>query len=268
MICFALAALLVATVHSCGTPTYQPTLSRVVGGVNARPNSWPWQISLQIDKKGNWVHNCGGTLIDQRWVLTAAHCISKKITYRVALGKHVLSANEPGSVFAAVEKTFCHEKFSMLSAASGYDIALVKLAAPVVLDDKIELGCIPAPDTILPNNYSCYITGWGFMKAGGAVSDILQQAFLPVVDHTICSKPDWWGSIVKQSMVCAGSDGIVSGCNGDSGGPLSCQNANSVWEVHGIVSFGSIFCSQKKKPTVFTRVSAFNDWISKKMMNN
>ncbi|XP_017590589.1 PREDICTED: chymotrypsin-C-like [Corvus brachyrhynchos] len=64
-------------------------------------------------------------------------------------------------------------------------------------------------------------------------------------------------------MVCAGGDGVVSGCNGDSGGPLNCQRDDGIWEVEGIVSFGSgLSCNMIRKPTVFTRVSAFIDWIN------
>uniref|UniRef100_A0A8C9PZ56 Peptidase S1 domain-containing protein n=1 Tax=Spermophilus dauricus TaxID=99837 RepID=A0A8C9PZ56_SPEDA len=64
-------------------------------------------------------------------------------------------------------------------------------------------------------------------------------------------------------MVCAGGDGIISSCNGDSGGPLNCQAENGAWEVHGIVSFGSgQGCNTLKKPTVYTRVSAYIDWIN------
>uniref|UniRef100_A0A4W3GIF2 Chymotrypsin-like elastase family member 2A n=1 Tax=Callorhinchus milii TaxID=7868 RepID=A0A4W3GIF2_CALMI len=243
-------------------PTNKPVLSRVVGGEDAQPNSWPWQISLQVARDGSWFHTCGGSLIDQRWVITAAHCISSKNIYRVALGKHVLSASEEGSMFVDVEKTFTHEKFIIIFAVNGYDIALVKLAEPVPLTDKIELGCIPPAESILVNNYSCYISGWGLLQAGGSVSDVLQQALLPVVDYPTCSLLTWWGPFVKESMVCAGGDGVVSGCNGDSGGPLNCQNAEGAWEVHGIVSFGSALCSHKNKPTVFTRVSAYNNWIS------
>ncbi|XP_059807820.1 chymotrypsin-like elastase family member 2A [Hypanus sabinus] len=269
MIRCALAALLIATVYGCGTPAYQPILSRVVGGTDARPNSWPWQVSLQVSREGRWSHICGGSLIDSKWVMTAAHCINTKYTYRVGLGKQVLSEDEAGSVYAPVEKMFRHEKFSMIFAANGYDIGLLKLAEPVVLTDKIELGCIPAAGTILPNNYNCYITGWGLLKAGGTtVSNVLQQAYLPVVDYATCSQPSWWWFTVKKSMVCAGGDGVISGCNGDSGGPLNCQNAAGTWEVHGIVSFGSSRCSEKNKPTVFTRVSAYDEWLTEKMMNN
>ncbi|PKU30332.1 hypothetical protein llap_19364 [Limosa lapponica baueri] len=98
--------------------------------------------------------------------------------------------------------------------------------------------------------------------AGGPLADVLQQALLPVVDYETCSQRDWWGSNVRTTMVCAGGDGVVSGCNGDSGGPLNCQR-NGVWEVDGIVSFGSgLGCNTAKKPTVFTRVSAYIDWIN------
>uniref|UniRef100_A0A8C7WTL4 Elastase 3 like n=1 Tax=Oryzias sinensis TaxID=183150 RepID=A0A8C7WTL4_9TELE len=149
------------------------------------------------------------------------------------------------------------------------DIALIKLSEPVTLSDHVQLACIPPAETVLSNLYPCYITGWGRLYTGGPIADNLQQALMPVADHATCSQPDWWGFIVRTNMVCAGGDGIVAGCNGDSGGPLNCQNAQGVWEVHGIASFVSgLGCNFEKKPTVFTRVSAFNGWIDQVMMNN
>uniref|UniRef100_A0A8D2M6Z4 Peptidase S1 domain-containing protein n=1 Tax=Zonotrichia albicollis TaxID=44394 RepID=A0A8D2M6Z4_ZONAL len=233
--------------------------SRVVGGEDAVAHSWPWQISLQYSRSGSWSHTCGGTLIAPQWVLTAAHCISSSKTYRVVLGKQDLSeADEPGSVAVAVEKTI-----GWNISRSGNDIALVKLAEEVQETDTVRAACLPAAGKILSNNYPCYVTGWGRVRTNGPLADALQQALLPVVDYETCSKWDWWGSLVRDTMVCAGGDGIVSGCNGDSGGPLNCQRDDGVWEVEGIVSFGSgLKCNMKNKPTVFTRVSAYIDWIN------
>ncbi|XP_070955002.1 chymotrypsin-like elastase family member 3B isoform X2 [Macaca nemestrina] len=103
---------------------------------------------------------------------------------------------------------------------------------------------------------------WGLqVEANGPLPDKLQQALLPVVDYEHCSKWNWWGSTVKKTMVCAGGD-IRSGCNGDSGGPLNCPTDDGGWQVHGVTSFVSSFgCNTQRKPTVFTRVSAFIDWI-------
>ncbi|XP_039611590.1 elastase 2 like [Polypterus senegalus] len=260
-------AFLVAGVYSCGVQDVPPLLSRVVGGVDARPNSWPWQISLQYSKNGDWAHTCGGTLIATNWVLTAAHCISSSRTYRVALGKYNLKDNEPNSVAIDAEKIFVHEKWNSLFIIN--DIALIKLKEHVTLSTSIQTACLPLDGLELPNDYPCYITGWGRIYTNGPLADNLQQALLPVVSYDICSKSDWWGGTVKRTMVCAGGDGLLSGCNGDSGGPLNCQNANRAWEVHGIVSFGSgLKCNMAKKPTVFTRVSAYIDWINAIMTSN
>uniref|UniRef100_A0A8C9FX44 Peptidase S1 domain-containing protein n=1 Tax=Pavo cristatus TaxID=9049 RepID=A0A8C9FX44_PAVCR len=78
-----------------------------------------------------------------------------------------------------------------------------------------------------------------------------------------CTQPDWWGSLaIRTTMICAGG-AEQAGCNGDSGGPLNCQAEDGHWEVHGIASFVSALgCDTPKKPTVFTRVSAFEDWIA------
>uniref|UniRef100_A0A672TZE4 pancreatic elastase II n=1 Tax=Strigops habroptila TaxID=2489341 RepID=A0A672TZE4_STRHB len=235
--------------------------SRVVGGEDAVPHSWPWQISLQYSRNRQWYHTCGGTLIKANWVLTAAHCISSTLTYRVLLGKQVLSEeNEPGSVTVSVVKTIVHEKWD--SDLIINDIALVKLAEEVQESDTIQAATLPPAGQILENNYPCYVTGWGRLWTNGPLADVLQQALLPVVEYDICSQWSWWGSYVLPTMVCAGGDGVISSCNGDSGGPLNCPQGDD-WEVAGIVSFGSsLGCNTLRKPTVFTRVSAYIDWIN------
>uniref|UniRef100_A0A3B5QF46 Elastase 3 like n=1 Tax=Xiphophorus maculatus TaxID=8083 RepID=A0A3B5QF46_XIPMA len=194
---------------------------------------------------------------------------STKFSYRVFVGKHNLVEEEAGSKAILPEKIIVHEKWHPIFVAFGNDIALIKLSEPVTLSDQVQLGCIPAPGTLLTNLYPCYITGWGRVYTGGPIADKLQQALMPVADHATCSQSDWWGIAVRTSMVCAGGDGIIAGCNGDSGGPLNCKNAEGFWEIHGIASFVSGFgCNYEKKPTVFTRVSAFNSWIDQVMLNN
>uniref|UniRef100_A0A8D2KWV3 Peptidase S1 domain-containing protein n=1 Tax=Varanus komodoensis TaxID=61221 RepID=A0A8D2KWV3_VARKO len=198
-------------------------------------------------------------ILSQVFSFPLALCSSSR-TYRVVLGKQNLKEEEVGSVAVAVEKMIVHEKWNSFLIIN--DIALVKLAEPVTLSDTIQPACLPPADSLLPQDYPCYVTGWGRLWTNGPIADTLQQALLPVVDHQTCTQRDWWGSQVKDTMVCAGGDGVVSGCNGDSGGPLNCQEKN-IWEVHGIVSFGSGWkCNTSKKPTVFTRVSAFIPWIT------
>uniref|UniRef100_A0A8C7H9K8 Chymotrypsin-like elastase family member 2A n=1 Tax=Oncorhynchus kisutch TaxID=8019 RepID=A0A8C7H9K8_ONCKI len=259
-----LVLALVASASGCGTPAIKPDTTRVVNGVDARPNSWPWQISLQYERNGEYRHTCGGSLIATNWVMTAAHCIDLKLNYRVVVGKHNLAEAEPSAqaYFPAKKGIIVHRHYNPVLLSVGNDIAMIKLAEHVTLSDQVQLACVPAPGTILSNNYPCYITGWGRLTTGGPTPDTLQQALMPVVDHNTCTQSDWWGVSIRRSMVCAGGDGVVGGCNGDSGGPLNCKNSVGVWEVHGIASFVSgQGCNYIKKPTVFTRVSDYNEWI-------
>ncbi|XP_047445703.1 chymotrypsin-like elastase family member 2A [Mugil cephalus] len=261
---FVILALFVAGAYGCGLPTYTPIITRVVGGDDVRQHSWPWQVSLQYKSGSAFYHTCGGTLISNQWVLTAAHCIGSR-TYRVYLGKHSLqSANEPGSVAITPERIIVHENWD--SANIRNDIALIKLSTPVAFSDSILAACLPAAGDVLAHDSPCYVTGWGRLWTGGPIADILQQALLPVVGHSTCSRADWWGNLVTTNMICAGGDGVLASCNGDSGGPLNCQSSDGSWEVHGVVSFGSSMgCNYYKKPSVFTRVSAYSSWISNVM---
>ncbi|XP_077810460.1 chymotrypsin-like elastase family member 1 isoform X2 [Macaca mulatta] len=210
MLRFLVFATLVLYGHS--TQDFPETNARVVGGTEAGRNSWPSQISLQYLSGGSWYHTCGGTLIRQNWVMTAAHCVDSPKTFRVVVGDHNLSQNDGTEQYVSVQKIVVHPYWNSNNVAAGYDIALLRLAQSVTLNSYVQLGVLPQEGAILANDSPCYITGWGRTKTNGQLAQTLQQAYLPSVDYAICSSSSYWGSTVKNTMVCAGGDGVHSGC--------------------------------------------------------
>ncbi|XP_059843438.1 chymotrypsin-like elastase family member 2A [Hypanus sabinus] len=248
-----------------------PLTGRVVGGHEALPHSWPWQVSLQFAYENDpnyFQHMCGGSLISGKWVMTAAHCIVDiPGRFAVVLGEHDLE-HKGNEYLRHVQLIITHEKWNPMYLDRGYDIALLRLAEPAYATSDVMLARLPAEGEILPDGYQCYITGWGLTEPFGARAPMLQEALLQVVGYATCSSPNWWSSIVNQDMICAGGDGMTAGCQGDSGGPLNCMDDTGAWIVHGIVSFGPSSCLLERHPTVFTRVSAFTNWIFKTMEQN
>ncbi|XP_063284148.1 chymotrypsin-like elastase family member 1 [Pelobates fuscus] len=235
--------------------------TRVVGGTDVFRNSWPWQISLQFYLNGEWLHSCGGSLIRENRVLTAAHCVDRGGSYRVVLGEHDRTVYEGTEQIISVSKVVLHAKWNPADVVAGYDIAILHLASNAILDSTVQLAKLPSEGDVTNTN-ECIITGWGRLSTGGPLAIILQQASLPIVDYPTCNSSSYWNNVLNSSMLCAGGDGIHDACNSDSGGPLNCV-VNGVYEVHGVTSFGSSSgCNTYLKPTIFTRVSTFISWIN------
>ncbi|XP_029115121.1 ovochymase-1 [Scleropages formosus] len=263
---------------TCGKPTIAPVVgTRIVNGEPAKPHSWPWQVSMQVwpasQQTPKFSHTCGGTLIHRNWVLTAAHCFIRYADelqrWRMCLGKHNLTFEEPGEKCLGVRGIYRHEGFRYPQVPTvEFDIALVRLDGEVVPSDHIGYACLPPLEEMLPKDKKCYATGWGD-ETGNSMApkaaETLNQVALPVISCETCKRMDYWWFQVKPSMICCGytkPDELKSVCQGDSGGPLVCQDTpGGPWEVHGITSFGPIGCIMDKKPSVFTRSSAYISWM-------
>jgi len=265
MILGLLAVLLVPlpslTEAECGKRV--TTSSRVVGGENATPNSWPWQISLRYRYRDDFGHFCGGSLIEKDWVLTAAHCVANDpdpSSWKVIVGAHYQEGS-PTLVqeTISVTKVISNSEFNWTTAKG--DVALLKLAKQITPSDKVNTVCLPQSkiDLISPGT-NCFITGWGKTKGGGNSANVLQQAMLPVAAHKTCREKmkNEYFKVYKGPMLCAGGQG-KGGCQGDSGGPLACEEKGK-WVLRGVVSWGTEMCLTDHF-SVFARVSYYLKWI-------
>ncbi|KAL7858072.1 hypothetical protein AOLI_G00181740 [Acnodon oligacanthus] len=251
----------IGTAYGCGVPAISPVITgyaRIVNGEEAVPHSWPWQVSLQ-DSTG--FHFCGGSLLSQYWVVTAAHC-GVRTSHRVILGEHDRSSNAEAIQTLAVGRVFQHPNYNAYTISN--DITLVKLASAAKLNNHVSVVCLPASSDNFPGGLKCVTTGWGLTRYNAATTPPrLQQAALPLLTNSDCQRN--WGSSIKDVMICAGASG-VSSCMGDSGGPLVCQKSGA-WTLVGIVSWGSNTCSTST-PAVYTRVTKFRSWIDQTIASN
>ncbi|XP_053120292.1 transmembrane protease serine 9-like [Hemicordylus capensis] len=250
----------------CGQPKIS---TRIVGGNPAFDGEWPWQVSISFDG----THNCGGSLINDQWVLSAAHCFPvnrDKDQYAVKLGVYELSNPTSNVMVSYVDDIIPHPDFDYtVDGGSSGDIALVKLKSSLNFTDYILPVCLPEFSTQFPTFTNCWVTGWGDTDNGEPLPSpqSLQELQVPLIDRNTCNElfninlPHGLDlNPIKPDMFCAGkAEGGIDACQGDSGGPLVCESGG-VWTQVGIVSWGEQ-CAQPNFPGVYTLVSYYADWI-------
>uniref|UniRef100_A0A182LYV2 Vitamin K-dependent protein C n=1 Tax=Anopheles culicifacies TaxID=139723 RepID=A0A182LYV2_9DIPT len=218
------------------------TSSRIVGGDAADVKEYPWIVMLMY--RGAFY--CGGSLINDRYIVTAAHCVLS-LTPQQLLAK-LYNVEHAEMVTRTIVKLYGHERFSLDTFNN--DIALVKLQQPVDAGDTFVPICLPASGRTFAGQNGTVI-GWGKL-ANGSLSKGLQKAVVPIISNTQCRKSSYRASRITDNMLCAGyAEGGRDACQGDSGGPLNVGDSN-FRELVGIVSWGE-GCARPNYPGVYTR---------------
>ena len=250
----------VATVRKALSNDPRP---RVVGGDRAPAGSHPWQVALLVSGLADNVQAqfCGGTLIAENWVVTAAHCVDGGTSASgVAVLAGTLSLADTKAPRVAVKRIVVHPNWK--PATNESDIALLELAKPVVPGPALRPIGYAATSALPASGALLTVSGWGATKEGGAGSTELLTVDVPVVALKACNDPRSYGGVVAGSMVCAGREqGGKDSCQGDSGGP-AVMNAAAEPLLAGIVSWGH-GCARPWKYGIYTRVGSFAPWVKK-----
>ncbi|XP_045782272.1 serine protease filzig [Maniola jurtina] len=239
---------------------------RIVGGKNARFGEWPWQVLV---RESTWLglftkNKCGGVLITNRYVTTAAHCQPGFLASLVAVfGENDISSDvEPRRpVSKNVRRVIVHRQYD--AATFENDLALLELDTPVQFDAHIVPICMPPDEADFTGRFAT-VTGWGRLKYGGGVPSVLQEVQVPVIENSACQEMFHTAGHAKKilnSFICAGyANGQKDSCEGDSGGPLVLQRDDGKWQLVGTVSHG-IKCAAPYLPGVYMRTTFYKPWL-------
>jgi secreted trypsin-like serine protease len=262
---------LLVLVSGCGIPSINPSLAnnqigKIINGQTSVPNSWPWMVSLRLRSSSNTLsqHFCGGTIIDQITVLTAAHCIYESPSrVVVVVGLHDLRSPPSQNIYT-IQTIYIHPNYD--NTRFNNDIAVIKLARPITFSDKVSAVCLPQTnDSSVIFNKNVVITGWGSTTGSQQSAPFfLQQANLLVTISN--SKCFLSGTFNTNSIYCAIESGLfpdTNACFGDSGGPLVFFDGQK-WIIYGITSYVSVYLNRNCNPTLpsfYTSVPYFLSYI-------
>lgn len=255
---------------------------RIVGGEPTKLEEHPWAGLLVYDLNGNesnprLVPKCGGSLINSRYVLTAAHCIIDvpdrwKLKY-VRFSEWDAFSNDTCTTLSdnekvcrqeyKIEKIIVHPKYDKDVQNKVHDITLLRLAEDVQFGKYVRPICLPFDETIrdMPiDDEDFTVTGWG------QTNNQTRSAFQMHVDligktPDVCNEKFSMANItLEETQMCVGGEAGKDSCKGDSGGPLM-RLVNLVWYQAGIVSFGIRFCGKEGYPGIYTDVTKYLKWI-------
>ncbi|XP_065356660.1 lectizyme-like [Calliphora vicina] len=258
-----LCALAISAAYAGNFNSLQKLLvpqERVIKGHDAEPHSAPYIISLTLNTTS--AHNCGGTIINKEWIVTAAHCITvNPVGMGVVAGLHVRGELNEATQQRVIDFGRVHESYG--GSVGPYDIALLHVSKAFDFNEYVQPATLPAREEIPEGNATLY--GWGQLKAFNfASAKTLQTVNTQIIDWASCK--ELMGNNMADTNICSDSfNAGISACNGDSGGPLVIETENAPAELVGVVSWGSIPCGVFNKPSVYTRVSAYVDWVAKIM---
>ncbi|XP_024057693.1 mast cell protease 3-like [Terrapene carolina triunguis] len=225
----------------------------IIGGQEARPHSRPYMAFVKIEREGKEGNMCGGFLIREDVVVTAAHCNCNLGNISVLLGAHNFEIDELGTQTIWVHRRIPHPEFNDETFEN--DIMLLQLRHKAKLTQAV--GTIPLSQEMVKKGTVCSMAGWGqtSIKTNAQPSPTLQEVELTVMGKNMClSQP--YLHYVSSRMLCVGKPQERKWpFLGDSGGPLVCDG-----KAQGIVSHGS---SDGSTPSVFTRLSKYVCWIEK-----
>ncbi|RZB77536.1 venom protease-like [Asbolus verrucosus] len=247
---------------------------RIVNGIPAKLGEFPWIVALGYKNSKNpdqpkWL--CGGTLITEKHILTAGHCVyNRNDLYLARLGDLDLFSDDDGANPETIllAKAKIHENFSPVNFTN--DIAILTLAETPKTATVWPI-CLPIDEPLRSSNFVSReptVAGWGSLYFNGPSSPWLQEVVIPVVDNARCKRAFGTRSVIDERVLCAGYlRGGKDACQGDSGGPLmlgSSEPSNLRYHLIGVVSYG-LRCAEAGYPGVYTRVTAFIDWIQRNL---
>ncbi|KAL5242294.1 hypothetical protein ACI65C_009704 [Semiaphis heraclei] len=250
-------------------------LTLIVNGTRADPKEFPHMALLGYSKnpKSNaWA--CGGSLISNRWILSAAHCekLDDKTFVRWArLGElnYLSETDDARPMDYQIDQRVVHPNYQPPSLYN--DIALFHLDQEVKFSAYVRPICLNADPKLQSSpSQTLMATGWGQIYFNGPASPDLLKVTLNMIPADLCKSnyasiggTQLANGILEESMMCAGyANGEKDTCGGDSGGPLQIAHSNysCMYTQVGITSFGKL-CAKKNSPGVYTRVSKFLPWI-------
>ncbi|KAK4291720.1 hypothetical protein Pmani_035469 [Petrolisthes manimaculis] len=236
-----------------GAPPPRLDRSRIVGGQVTTQGQFPSVVSLQHRGLFGSTHVCGGTILNENHVLTAAQCVKgySAGSFDIVAGEQSLDFNSGVEEVVRSQHLELHD-YSTTTGAN--DIAIVRTSSP------LTLVAGRAEATPLPTNYQepapgtmCTVVGWGYTEDGGSLSSELRYVEVPYLTDQKCM--DIYGpEAIFLDMICAGYTGGRGVCDGDAGGPLFCEGVQI-----GVVSWGQ---DCDANPFVSTQVSHYIDWIT------